>query len=591
MTFPSLSTPASRYQAYRKPEYQYTPEGCLIPHAEGKVRDHDGAPLYETEWSSLRTEIIENNDVPLLRQYLDVFPNACGPGYVSHYDPFHVAASCGSTDALRMMLQHWAADPSQVVPAPDERESSLLYVACLGGQVETVRFLVDESLPWAARFGKISDFSENEDGTFLGSSLMAAARPYATRPRGGKVWRKSEELMCLLLDMGASARDADSRPALGDPPSAVLGPQFKDTVLSLAIAGASANMVRRLVGGGADIHAKVHVSSCDGMFGGREDQAWDVTVLHIGSFHFNVQGIKALFESPGESSEFSLSDMVSCRDDRGRIPLHWAAGSEYPEKFDLKACNGNDDIIEDITSQAISTIKLLLAGNIDTINARDASGHTPLHYAVRNYCGRCPWHYLIIKVLCKSGADARVRDSKGKTVLHLLFSHHDEPQPDDAALIVLLVGCGINVYDVDGCGRTAVHLAADRLRDIEAVRILLVQAGSRANEVLCAAGAQGNTPLHVAATGHVYAVGASTDDQIRAQVEMMRALLPSGDGNTDEPSLMDRRNRVGKTPRQLCKKTREKWRQDVEDEKARAADMAMGRGRGRGQVRGRVTVW
>lgn len=100
----------------------------------------------------------------LLRQYIDKFPGACGPGYISCYDPFYVAASCGSTDALRMMLEHWAADHSRTMPAPDEREFCLLNAACLCGQVDTVRFLVDKSQPWAARFGKIYQDSENEDG-------------------------------------------------------------------------------------------------------------------------------------------------------------------------------------------------------------------------------------------------------------------------------------------------------------------------------------------------------------------------------------------------------------------------------------------
>lgn len=395
--------------------------------------------------------------------------------------------------------------------------------------------------------------------------------------------------MCLLLDMGASARDTVSWPDPEDLSPAV--PRLRDTVLSLAIAGASADMIRRLVDGGADIHANVHASACHGLFGGPVCEARDATVLHIGIFHFNAEGIQALFDHRG--SEVSVAGMVLCRDDHGRIlPLHWAAGSDYPEIFDLEACKGDDDNSESITSQAISTIKLLLAGNADTINARDASGDTPLRYAVRIYCGRRsidrPWHYHIIKVLCESGADTRARDSKGQTLLHWLFRHHDEPQPLDAALITLLVGSGVNVYDVDARGRTAVHLAADGLRDVEAVGILLEQAGPRADEVLRAADAQGNMPLHIAAaTGHVCDAD-TTEDRIRAQEEMMRALLPraragegAGEGDTAELSLMDRRNAVGKTPRQLSQETRKQWRQDDEDEKARAAARGLGRGRGR----------
>ncbi|KUI54255.1 Serine/threonine-protein phosphatase 6 regulatory ankyrin repeat subunit A [Cytospora mali] len=509
MAHPSTSTPASRYHRFRIPEHQryaeLGPEDYVIQ--EATILDHDGSALYDDGWSSLRTEIIKNNDVALLRKYIDKFPGACGPGCLTSDDPFNVAASCGSTDALRMMLEHWVVDPSQTIPAPDEREFHLLNAACLCGQVDTVRFLVDQSQPWAARFGKINENAKTEDSLYDDSSLIAAARSYGTRPRRGQAWRNSEEMMCLLLSMGTSALDTVSWPDEEDTPPAV--PQLTETVLSLAITGASADMVRRLIDGGADIHVKVHPPTCHGLFGGTVYEVRDVTVLHIGSFHFNADGIQALFTHRG--SEVSVADMVSCRDDHGRIPLHWAAGSDYPEKFDLEACKGDDDNSESITSQAISTIKLLLAGNTDTINARDASGNTPLHYA-----------------------------------------------PLDAALITLLVGCGINVEDVDVRGMTAVHLAANGLLDVEAVRILLKQAGLRANEVLQATDAQGNTPLHIAAaTGHVYDA-VTTDDRIRAQEEIMRALLPRGragegigEGDTAGLSLMDQPNAVGKTPRKL----------------------------------------
>lgn len=70
------------------------------------LRDYDGAVLYETEWSPLLLTIIRSNDMGLLRQYLEKHPRSLGPRDSNYYDPFCTAASCGSTDALRVMLEH-----------------------------------------------------------------------------------------------------------------------------------------------------------------------------------------------------------------------------------------------------------------------------------------------------------------------------------------------------------------------------------------------------------------------------------------------------------------------------------------------------
>lgn len=393
MTPSPTSNSASPYHEFRQRGLGESEDHELA----GRVfLDHDGTSLYEREMCpALLLKIIENHDDDFLRQYLEQSPNALGPTDTNSWDPFCVAAACGTANALNMILEHWAADPSRCWSAPDEREFDLLNAACHGGQVDNVRLLTDKNLPWAARFGNIHKKAEADcpRGT---SALMAAAGSYPDIPYGNEATRRSEELVHYLLDMGASARDSNIRhdfaqASRGDPdswseqqdepPAAVGNTLVANTVLTLAIKGASAELVRRLIEGGADVHARVLESDVfEGrLFGGDDmDSARDVTALHIGSFYFNAEGIQALFDNRG--SKVSVEDMVSCRDDYGRTPLHWAAGSELP--FSCKD-PGDDDTSNIITSRAISTIKLLLAGNPETINARDDGGDTPLCYAIR----------------------------------------------------------------------------------------------------------------------------------------------------------------------------------------------------------------
>ena len=143
--------------------------------------------------------------------------------------------------------------------------------------------------------------------------------------------------MRLLLDRGASARDhidwEDEPPIVPYASLILCGEKVSGTVLSLAMAGAGYQLVKRLIEEGADVHTK------EGRyFGARniksEYTAQDITPLHIGSFYSNADGIQALLDYRG--CNVNLIDIVSCRDSCGCLPLHLAARGPSPLNDSLK---------------------------------------------------------------------------------------------------------------------------------------------------------------------------------------------------------------------------------------------------------------
>lgn len=582
MTSPSASI-SSRYLTFRQRGPQTIYWGTAD---EGTIHDRDGSPLYETEWMDLLHTIIKQNDEALLRQYLAKHPSAFGRGDI--HEPFSTAASHGCTDALRVLLEHWAANPS-LNEAPDARGFLLLNVACQSARVDTVRFLLDTDRD-LTRFGRsFGDIHAREDGAHGKTALLSAAESYLYLEEDRR--SESEELMRLLLDQGARADDDtlhldhdDASPQL--PLRMVVAlpavNQPLDTVLSLAIAQASPEMVATLIDRGADIFAKTVYVDTRGLFDGPADVAWDVTPLHLGALYSNTEGIRVLIDRRGSGVE--MADMISSRDNYGRLPLHWAVGSTYIDQLP------EDDTA--VESRVISTIKLLLAGSPKAIDAQDEQGSTALHYAARNYVLRgsgSSLYYDIIKTLCENGADASVRGGKRRTPLHSLLKWPQTAASINTTLITLLLAHGAKIGDEDEDGTTVLHSVARGLQNLDAVRFLLGQGAA-----VSAVDSKGNTPLHVV-MGHGDMSRhadwnervTTPEDRMHAQDEMVNTLL-AGQPEEDVTRLMCQLNGAGQTPMQLQDERRAKWRQDHESYLSRLQMAKMGRGGGRG--RGRISV-
>ncbi|KAE8318588.1 ankyrin repeat-containing domain protein [Aspergillus transmontanensis] len=506
---------------------------------DAMMLDTDGSELYETEYEELLGEMVKANDEWMVRQYIKKHPKAgLYPSELPDWDVILIACEHGSLDALRVLLDHYHAHiNSPDTESLEQRGFSLMGIACRFAQLDTVRFLLDSQPP----LGTV----EPGDG-WCETALLSAATSFC---EVGLDWERcrfperswardrmarSEGLIHLLLDRGASARDVIlSRSDKEDPP------QASETVLGLAIAQASYQLVARLIDAGADPHQRQMPLSQMNNHGG-SNLPRDVTVLHRGGLFWNAPRIRALLDHRG--SNVDIADMVSARDSDGRLPLHWAAMGP-----DLLA----EDMLpeNEVLPRIADTFKLLLEGKPSIVNIQDNLGRTAIFYAVGTH-GKCSssHSYTLARFLCENGAGASLADTNGKTVLHELT-----PCP-----VSLMLSHGADFNRADMEGSTVLHLMAKNLRQVKAANVLI----SRGADVN-AKDSQGNTPLHTATMAGVYYARltregktecTTLDERIRLHEEVIAALLKAGGS-----SLMDQPNAAGKSPRQLLEETRSRW--------------------------------
>jgi chitinase len=517
----------------------------------------NGEILYENDYSGLRNRIIQLNDTVLLEQYIARYPRAAtGPGEVYYHDPFFIAAECGSTDALRLLLNVHNTDPTQR-KAPDKRE--LLDLACQNAHINTVRFLVDSE----PLLGDVRAGNQYGDTALLSAAASLERFRYEDWEDNdfSEEWIRdrfvrSEEIIQLLLDRGASARDSNTSGFFREAYD-VHKSQPRNTVLSLAVSRASSGLVKRLIDEGADVHRKDwYLRLNDFRFGGSDIDDTDVSVLHLASSYWNVAAITVLLQNGG-------TELLSSSDSNGRLPIHWAAAGPMFH---------NEHTIPDneLDSRIIETFKLLLTGGIDMINVKDKEGMTALFYTIGSHAGCGIRHlYLLTKFLLEKGANAGLQNNKGQTVLHILASNSMTGEPINAVLIDLLLAHGADISQTDMNGDTVLHLIAKNFRQVEVTRAL-VNRGANVRDV----NAKGNTPFHEVGLGllrnRVFRRQkteiVTLEDRLKAQNEMVAALQ---DGNGYSNALMDQPNVAGKAPRQLLEERRTLW-QDIESKLSRS---------------------
>lgn len=115
----------------------------------------------------------------------------------------------------------------------------------------------------------------------------------------------------------------------------------------------------------------------------------------------------------------------------------------------LLACQAFGDKIHDAAQGGdLASVKALIEKNPDLIDARDAEGRTPLHWACRGV------HLEVIEYLVEKGADVNARDNNRVVPLHSLATRNH------AAAIEFLAANGANVDAVSYGGNAALHYAA-----------------------------------------------------------------------------------------------------------------------------------
>ncbi|KAF5720968.1 hypothetical protein FMUND_3871 [Fusarium mundagurra] len=502
-------------------EYHDGEESLYIPMT---MLDRNGSVLCETDQFDLLFAIIYRDDVAILKQYLDIAPWAIEENEkLSRCSSFfYTAVSQGSLGALKTLLPYYnkVIEPSQRITFR-ERGFTLLNEAARRAHMEIVEFLLDNQPLYA-------DIHERD---YTGCTAIAAASDlYSTRYIEAFHWQpsvdRSEAVMNLLLDWGACPTDVVAR-AHQDSPWKL------ETVLSMTSEWAGAEMIKRLVSGGADVHAQFTKDSLQLRLYDEQDHiVHNVTAIHMASFRGNSVAFETLLAHHGDA--VSALEMISSRDSRGATPLHWATRNNL--------FNPNS---HETAHKVKTTIDLILKIDPEMVNVQDFEGNMALHYAARYLGGNGEVFMPIFETLCDKGADASIRNHQGETPLHNMLSTADGTI--DKQIISLLLAHGVKINDVDHAGNTPLHIAARRL-DHHDVIAFLIEKGADAT----IGNLKNDTPVHIAASGHAFTPG------LAERVELQNAVLETLT-NAGGVGLMDLANAEGKTPRQIFKAQRNKF--------------------------------
>ncbi|CVK94825.1 related to ankyrin [Fusarium mangiferae] len=299
---------------------------------------------------------------------------------------------------------------------------------------------------------------------------------------------------------------------------------------------AGAEVIERLVNGGADVHAQFTKDSLQLRLYDEQDYIVDnITAIHMASFRGNFLALETLLAHHGDA--ISDLEMVSSCDSRGSTPLHWATRTKlfnpnsYERAQNIKA-----------------TIDLILDMCAGIVNIQDAEGNTALHYASQYFGGNGEVFMSIFETICDKGGDASIRNARGETPLHTVLSSAEETIDHQILSLLLIYGAKIN--DIDHAGNTPLHIAARRLDNHGVIAFLITQGADTAIR-----NSKNETPVHLAAFGNVLTSGMA--EKVETQNLVLATLISAGG-----IGLMDLPDANGKTPREICKERRSNWKKD-----------------------------
>lgn len=183
----------------------------------------------------------------------------------------------------------------------------------------------------------------------------------------------------------------------------------------------------------------------------------------------------------------------------------------FINKFNLEPTPALISAIKNTEKENTETVQILLNAGAN-INSSDASGSTPLHYAVRY------GHANIFQRLIDKNADVNYQDKSGFTPLHWAATSNNRQT------VEILLNTGADVHLKSEYGETALTRAA--MRGHANIVKMLIDKGADVNQQ----DAFGFTPLHWALL-----------EKKNANIEVMQILINAG-------ADISLRNEEGKTP-------------------------------------------
>ncbi|KAF5692429.1 ankyrin protein [Fusarium denticulatum] len=547
MASPLIRLGKSPYQEFIQNPNDKHDETGDVPRTPMKMIDRDDSVLCETEDFRLLYQIVLQNDILALKRYLIAAPWAVDrisarPEIYEGTDYFLLATQKGNLGVLLVLLEHCRGSNNSTDEIRfQKRGYQLLNEAARRGHVETVEFLLD-SRPLYAGI---------HDRDCKGyTALASAADINSSRYSDPADWRdvcveNNEKVMDLLLDYGARASDIVL--PINDTE------KTPDTVLTLAVQWASPRLINRLIDGGANIQATVTKHPSDLGFWNERGYIFDISSFFVACISANLKSVQCLLDGPGVDQ----ADMISCRDSRGSLPIHWATRNQLPDELQYIP----PPILQERVRNIASIIGLLLDVNPATVNIQDDDGNTSLHYATEHF-GRSGKLYTdIFELLCQKGADAGIRNKQGQTPLHTLLRRDGSNMPVDAAAVSTLLAHGAKVTDVDNAGNTALHVACFNCNLGDAVAVLL-QHG--ADPTL--PNSRKDMPIHTVAQFNCppRASRSRADEIMKAQDDMLDRLVKARD-----TGLMDIPNKAEKTAQEIYQDSRARWLEGARGEGTR----------------------
>jgi ankyrin repeat protein len=338
-----------------------------------------------------------------------------------------------------------------------------------------------------------------------------------------------QDLVRLLLDSGT---DVDVRSAAGE-----FG---RHTAMHLAAMNGHKEVVYILLEKGADVNAKT------GIIG---ENLADYTPLHFAVTEGDMEVANLLLDNKAH---------LAARDTLGDTPLHKAASTGHEQMVnlllrkavlaDVDAKNGSGETPLHLAvknKEKAAVVGLLLDKNA-SIAATDGNEALALHYAAAN------GHEVAVRQLINLGADLAARDHEGKSVMHyaarcqedtvarllirengdILAQDTDEKTVlHDAAIhgsvdvAALLISEGANPCIQDKTGKMALHHAVVNGREA-VVRLLLANSAVDPNS----RDKKGRTPLSSAIPNHH-----RTEDVVQLMLGDERVIPDFRDGNGRTP--------------------------------------------------------
>jgi ankyrin repeat protein len=359
--------------------------------------------------------------------------------------PLMLAAGRHNVALARLLLEA-GADPDFFPRGSKDRATPLMFAA-FNGAADVAALLVNSgaSITRKSRDKKTAqELAEQtnhpEVARIIAAGLQAGAQDATTRRVRLRLAARGDDKTAVeaLLAEGASANTVDNA---------------GHTVLMIAIERQKIEIVRVLVAAKADLEAK------------DRDGATALIKAIQADYSPDAPLVKLLLDAGADPSTSGWSQLIA----KGLSPLVAATDAAYgPKKVALLVAAGAEVNARDASGQtalhravrsgdnarAAETISALLAAKAE-VNARDKDGVTPLWIAASAHGGKAS----IVELLVHAGADVNLAASDGSTPLMEAAGEGDEKT------VAVLLQSRANMAAKDSRGKTALDYARSRERE------------------------------------------------------------------------------------------------------------------------------